>query len=224
MQLRPTNPMPKAADVQRRERSWIFMAGQRQFSFTRIEQSASFATGHRIEVSRPRGWSPTAILGTMLAILGGVTLFGLAINSSRAAAGYRYVVSVPIPPSRMTKAPLRQVAANVAVRTAKKLDLVPARSPSSAAISADVPEAQDYVVGDLDSPEATAAATTMTAAVRAAMSSGHLQQWSAADGHERGFVVVGPADAASGCRALSILTRRDGENHVQSRRECAARD
>jgi hypothetical protein len=80
--------------------------------------------------------------------------------------------------------------------------------------------ANEFTVGDLDTVEATAVATNMTVAIRAAMSSGHLQQWTAADGSERGFVVVGPADGTSGCRSLSILTRRDGDNRVEQRREC----
>ncbi|MDP1025592.1 hypothetical protein Q5H91_00050 [Sphingomonas sp. KR1UV-12] len=213
--------MPNAANVQRRERSWVLSLGDRQFSFTRVDHSASFATGHRIEAATPRGWRPTAIIGTMLGILGGATLVGLAVNSSRASAGYRYVVTVPIPPARALKVrPAMAVGAHAAKLRPAAIRAAPAMVRDDGGATG---TSLDYSVGDLDSVETTAAATSMTSAIRAAMASGHLQQWNAPDGSERGFVVVGPADGSGGCRALSILTRRDGDNHVEQRRECATK-
>ncbi len=217
MPPRPFAPLPKLADVNRRERSWVLMAGHRQFSLTRIDHSASFSTNHRIQAQASNAWRPTTIIGTMLALIGGATLLGLAINSSRAAAGYRYVVSVPVPPLR---GPTTHTVVVKPVRVRRAVTMSATTEPA-AAVPAASPAVPAYTIGDLDTIEATTSATTMSAAVQAAMRTGHLQQWSAPDGSERGFVVAGPAEAnTGGCRSLSILTRRDGENQVASRREC----
>lgn len=65
--------------------------------------------------------------------------------------------------------------------------------------------------------------STQEAAVAAAKLTGSFQQWTTTDGDERGFVIVGnPEDASGRCRSLSILVRRGENNKVERERHCAA--
>jgi hypothetical protein len=210
----PTGPLPKA-DVSRRERSWVFTAGSRHFAFTRIEYQASTRHDPGRPVVVARGWRPSAIIGTMVALLGGTTLIALAINSTRASAGYRYVVSVPLPPVRHAprlEAPLLKPVVRATRHVGAPIAPLPVRVD---------PQIADYTVGELDNAVEPAGANSMSAAIGAAMTTGRLQQWATGDGGERGFVVVGPVESgSSGCRAVSILIRRDGDNQVERRRQC----
>ncbi len=218
MQYFPSSPLAREADVERRERSWVLNAGSRQFSLTRIEYRAVTAEHHYVVHRRRSGPRPSRMIGAMLGVLGGLTLLGVAITSSRASAGYRYVVSVPVPPVR--SAYRTAPAATVAPAPRRARPSAGKAAPARAAVID--PQIVDYSADATDMATEPAAANTLSAAMRAAMTTGRLQQWATMDGSERGFIVVGPAEGgAGGCRAVSILTRRDGDNHVERRRECS---
>lgn len=215
-------PQPVGPLTERRERSWVLSAGSRQLSFTRIDYHATSPSYGETIVQR-RGWRPTTIVGAVLAVMGGTTLLGVAISSSRASAGYRYVVSVPVPPLRKMPRPVVRPPSKAAA-TVPQGGAV-AQSLSSVAVSPAESLASDHVIGGQEPLDPVLRPTTAGAAVDAALATGRLQQWSSPDGGERGFVVVGPPEPGTpGCRALSILTRRDGVNAVERRRECGGPD
>jgi hypothetical protein len=210
-------PLLPPSSIERRERSWVLSAGSRQLSITRIDYRAAAHSAPQVVIRTSRGWRPTTVIGAMLGLMAGATLLGVAITSTRASAGYRYVVSVPLPPVRAAYR-VAHVDPKPAPTTAtlRHAVVTPKVARPVAADAQDV----DYGVDD-PNPVAFTAATTARAAIGAALATGRLQQWSAPDGSERGFVVVGPEEkGAGGCRALSILTRRGSENAVERRREC----
>ncbi len=224
MQYFPSSPLARGAEVERRQRSWIIHAGSRQFGLTRIEYRSSPAVERYVLHRRRAGARPTQLIGAMLGVLGGVTLLGVAITSSRASAGYRYVLSLPIPPVRpfARPAPVAAAPAMTPHMTQGAVKHAPSRVAASGGLAIGE-QVTDYTADSSMGVPEPAAANTLGAAMRAAMTTGRLQQWATADGGERGFIVVGPVEGGTdGCRAVSILTRRDGDNHVERRRECEA--
>lgn len=210
---RPPVAYPYDPGMQRRERSWIVMAGSRRLSFTRIDHHA-VAPPRRIAAhAAPRRRSSlTGAIALVLGSVASVATLGMAMNASRAATGH-YLISVavparipfhaaPLPPSPVKTVP-RRVAAVAPIDAAPALvTAAPADEGASYAAASPPPRLE-----------------AMQPAIDAALLTGALQQWTSADGLEQGFVVAGPADR--GCRMLSILTRRDGGNNVEKRRECA---
>jgi type IV secretory pathway VirB10-like protein len=202
---------PYDPGMQRRERSWTLMAGSRRLSFTRVDHYAVSqpfrVTAHHAQARR---WSLTGAVAVVLGSVAGLATLGLAMNASRAASG-AYMLSVAVPAGTPFQAD-RPRSPQTRTMHRRPAPMVP---PMPAPVAA---------ASDDDAAYATASAPARLEGARpaidAALSSGALQQWTSVDGAERGFVVAGPVD--QGCRTLSILTRRDGDDKVETRRECAA--
>lgn len=198
--------------VQRRDRRWELHAGGRRFAIVFSDSRSStpvatFQVLRRATRSRPPATlSITKVVGVVLGLLGGVATLGIAIQSGRADAGAAsYVVSVAVPPAP------RAAVVKVAQPATPQPHIVPVRAVVARAAPATVPIYDDQI------DETTL--STRQAALAAAMVTGTLQQWTRADGGERGFIVAGPAE--NGCRELSILVRRFGsDDQVEKSREC----
>lgn len=208
-------PYPHGPDMQRHERSWTLMAGSRRLSFTRVDHySVSRPRPALIGTAPVRRWSLTGAVAVVLGSVAGVATLGLAMNASRAATGH-YLVSIAVP-DRIPFRADRHLQAGVV----RKIE----RPPVVAAPITPAPVAAMVVPVDDGILPATAQAPVrleaMQPAIAAALRTGTMQQWTSADGAERGFVVAGPADR--GCRTLSILTRRDGDSEVRTQHECMA--
>lgn len=209
-------PMAEDIDVERRERSWTFVAGTRRWSFTKVDYRASAPVRRVIDHRAPASRMPlTTIVGAALAVIGGATTLGLALHSGRAAAGDRYVLSLPLPSRTIVRAvpPVSKVAPAAFVQPSQ---------PVVAPVAAVAPVARAVTpMLDQEAPAIDPVVTRLTAmqpAISAAFRTGQMQQWLTADGNERGFVVAGPAEGH--CRTLSILIKRDGDNRVETRRQC----
>lgn len=197
--------------VQRRDRRWEIHAGNRRFAIVFSDHRASapvasFQVLRRVgESRRPSGLSVSKAIGAILAVIGGAVTIGIAIQADGArAGGGSYVVSVPVPQ--------RAVATVVSVSTK------PAGRPASYSVSgrpraisssdaAIVPATDTRDAISVDMP---AGLTTRQGALAAALRTGVFQQWVRGGGDERGFVVAGPAQ--NGCRDLSVLIRRFGDD------------
>jgi hypothetical protein len=208
--------------VQRRDRRWEIHAGNRRFAIVFSDHRASapvasFQVLRRVgESRRPSGGAVTKAIGAILAMIGGAATIGIALQADGARAGSgSYVVSVPVP---------QRAAIKVAAAPAK-----PAWRPASHSVTSASAAASTNGVAPsraVDTTEATsvdmpAGLTTRQGALVAALRTGVLQQWVRAGGDERGFVVAGPAQ--DGCRDLSVLTRRFGDDdRVEKVRQCGA--
>jgi hypothetical protein len=208
--------------VQRRDRRWELHAGSRRFAIVLSDHRASapvasFQVLRRVgESNRQTGVSISKAIGAVLAMIGGVMTIGIAVQADGArAGGGSYVVSVPVPQ--------RAVAA---------VSAVPAKptwrpTTRSVAISRPAVATNGYAnvpavdTGDAISVDMPTGLTTRQGALAAALRTGAFQQWVRADGDERGFVVAGPAQ--NGCRDLSVLIRRFGDDDkVEKVHQCGA--
>ncbi|MBB3347849.1 hypothetical protein [Sphingomonas sp. BK069] len=139
----------------------------------------------------------------LLAAAAATSVGGLAVAATKLPPRASYSVSVPVPERVVAAAPR---AISVA-RTADRASPAPTSSaPAAAAPAAEVP------------PDG---ASSRAAAVAAALRSGEMTEWQQPGG-AHGFVVAGAAepDGARTCRALSVLTRSDGGDHVEQLRAC----
>lgn len=199
--------------VQRRDRRWEIQAGGKRFAIVFSDHRssapvASFQRIRRVAASGSRGPSISKTVGMVLGSIAGAGLIGIAIQSGRASAGVApYVVSIAVPEAKAPPA-----TAPVTQRMVSR----PVPPPiKRATLSAPTEPTGDAYISE---PIVTGFTTPQTA-VAAALRTGSLQQWSREEGDERGFVVAGPI--AEGCRDLSILTRRVGDDdRVEKRREC----
>ncbi|HVF92841.1 MAG TPA: hypothetical protein VM900_00850 [Sphingomonas sp.] len=205
--------------MQRRDRRWEIHAGGKRFAIVFSDHRSSAPVASFQVLRRNAGLRPAATLsitkavGMVLGLLGGVATIGIAIQSGRADAGTAsYVVSVPVPEARVAVA----VPSRPQVR--RPVGVVHTASPVVPAV-APAPEARVTIYDDQFAEDGGGQLTTRQAALSAAMKTGSLQQWARPDGNERGFIVAGPAE--NGCRELSILVRRFGdEDRVEKSREC----
>lgn len=200
--------------VERRDRRWEIHAGGKRFAilFSDHRASAPVATFQRLRRVGPadaRRLSITKAVGVVLGTIAGAGLVGIAIQSGRASAGVApYVVSVAVPEvsAPRTPAPVarQRVSRAVPPPIRRTVTVAPVVSPEPL-----------YA----DNPADASGFTTAQSAAAAALRTGTLQQWSRDGGDENGFVVVGPL--TDGCRDLSILTRRFGDDdRVEKRRDC----
>ncbi len=205
-------PYLREPEMQRHERSWTLIAGSRRLSITRVDHYAmSRPLRPAVHPVPDRRWSLMGAVAMVLGSVAGVATLGLAMNASRAATG-DYVLSVAVPERTPFHTPRPKAAAIHAVRP-QPVAVAPALSPTPATIAAIDEDSTSFAA------PVPARLEAMQPAIDAAMTTGAMQQWTSSDGAERGFVVAGPAE--QGCRTLSILTRRDGNSEVDTRRECA---
>ncbi|WP_233150549.1 hypothetical protein [Sphingomonas mollis] len=215
MTTRPIDPF--VDDIHRYERSWTLVTGSRRWSFTKVDYRSSCTALQVIDHrAAPQRRSITTMLGIMLALIAGATTLGLAVNSDRAAAGNRYTLSIAVPEKPRT--------AVVKAKAIRKPAVVPVTAVAASPVPSADAVADDTAVSVIDDDPAPDQSVTrllaMQPAVSAAMRTGQMQQWAKSDGSERGFVVAGPS--AGGCRTLSVLIKRGGDNEVKSLRECGA--
>ena len=206
--------------VQRRDRRWEIQAGNRRFAIVFSDHRASapvasFQVLRRVgESRRPSGISLTKTIGTILAVIGGGVTIGIAIQADGARAGVgSYVVSVPVP---------QRAALAIASAPATPIRRAPAQpvaSPSPAFATNRAAASPAMAATDVTAIDPPTGLTTRQGAMAAALRTGAFQQWARADGDERGFVVAGPAQ--NGCRDLSVLIRRFGDDDkVEKTRQC----
>lgn len=196
--------------VQRRDRRWEIHAGNRRFAIVFSDHRASapvasFQVLRRVgESRRPSGGAVTKAIGAILAVIGGAATIGIALQADGArAGGGTYVVSVPVPQRAVAK------AASVPAQPTPRA-VVHATAPLRTMVANNVAPPPAIDTGELGSIDLPTGLTTRQGALAAALRTGAFQQWVRAGGDERGFVVAGPAQ--SGCRDLSVLTRRFGDD------------
>lgn len=210
--------------VRRSERRWAIAIGGREVAFTRSSYSWALtapASDRRLLTSEPPRPTIARGVGLVLAMLAGVTTIAIAVQSGRASAGGRYVVSlaVPPPPARSVPVPAPRPRHHAGVkRTVAATPVAVAPVADEGALAIDEPGA-----------DAAAGATTLASrqqAIAAALGTGRMAQWSGDGGNERGFIIAGPVESGADgeCRALSVLVRRFGEpDSVEKRRDCLPR-
>ncbi len=197
--------------VQRRDRRWEIHAGNRRFAIVFSDHRASapvasFQVLRRVgESRRPSGGAVTKAIGAILAVIGGAVTIGIALQADGARAGSgSYVVSVPVP----QRAAIKVAAA--AVKPAWRPAAAPVAGPHTAAATVGAMNVPTIDTAEAIATDPPTGLTTRQGALSAALRTGSFQQWVRAGGDERGFVVAGPAQ--NGCRDLSVLTRRFGDD------------
>lgn len=203
----PQPPAPMTRSVRRIR----IELGRSAFSYERIvERGAAGAPAPRRALAPLVAGTAIGGLAVVAAVLAGANDLRAAGMLARPAA-----VSVDVPPPARAATPRRAVAEPVSRRASR-----PGRAR---VLAVPVPAAatDDAVIG-FEPPAAGFA--TQEAAVRAALATGTMQEWSEAAGEAggdvRGFVVVGTGEAARGCRSVSILTRTGAASEVRRFQQC----
>lgn len=224
--------MTGATRIERRERSWTIHAGSLRFGLSTVDYSAAMIappTYAFAPVPPRRAGMVTRVAGALLATIGAGTIVGIAVQAGTVSAHTPYVVSVPLPlPPVVERDDADSSPAVTLPRQrapiAATIPVVPVPQPTTRPIerpvampSPAIPARNEPVALDPDRP-----LTSMAQAIAAASASGHLQQWSDAEGLDHGFVVAGPSEG--GCRTLSVLIRHAGsDDRVERRQACGDR-
>ncbi|MGR6331245.1 hypothetical protein ACU5AX_19460 [Sphingomonas sp. XXL09] len=202
------------------DRGWSLQVGAVQLTRWHRRYAVHADAGH--DPAPPK----RSLLFSPRAALGGVAICALSFTAAslmveRVGARPTYAIDIPVPPRNRAPevvhhAPTARLTRVVSSekRTRQRLHHLTsdeASSPLAAAV--DAPGLHDPLAGE----------ASQARAIKTAMTTGDMQEWTDEAAGIHGFVVAGPLREEDGqrCRAMSVLIRTLGQgDQVEQRHDC----